>query len=105
MSKPTILLVGGAWHTADYLKPLAAMLEAAGCPTSTIGLPSVGAKLTHLDFEDDVAVIRSTAARLIGEHKRIVAVFHSYGGVAGTKPFEASITEREGHSLIMEAVF
>lgn len=72
MSKSTILLVGGAWHTADYLSPLAATLEAAGYRTATLGLPSVGADPSKPDFGDDVAVIRSTASRLLSEGKRIV---------------------------------
>lgn len=54
MSKPTILLVGGAWHTANYLSPLVATLEAAGYPTTALGLPSVGPERCDLNFDRDV---------------------------------------------------
>lgn len=88
MSKPTILLVGGAWHTADYLKPLATMLEAAGYPAIALGLPSVGADPSKPDFRDDVAIIHSTVSELISEGKQVVAVMHSYGGIAGTEALQ-----------------
>ena len=85
MSKPTILLVGGAWHTADYLKPLATALEAADYPTIALALPSVGASPPKLDFGADVALIRSTASELAADEKHIVAVMHSFGGIVGTE--------------------
>ena len=88
MSKPTILLVGGAWHTAEYLRPLATTLEAAEYPVVALGLPSVGADPPKPDFGDDIAIIRSTVSDLISEGKRVVAVLHSYGGIAGTEALQ-----------------
>ena len=88
MSKPTILLVGGAWHTADYLKPLATALEAADYPTLTLALPSVGASPAKLDFGDDVALVRSTSWELVADGKHIVAVMHSFGGIVGTEALQ-----------------
>lgn len=88
MPKPTILLVGGAWHTADYLKPFATSLEAAGYPTITLALPSVGASPSKLDFGDDVALVRSTASELVGDGKDVVAVLHFFGGVVGTEALQ-----------------
>lgn len=88
MSKPTILLVGGAWHTADYLQPLATTLEAAGYPAIALGLPGVGADAAKPDFGDDVAIIRSTVSTLISTGKEVVAVMHSYGGIAGTEALQ-----------------
>ena len=83
-----MLLVGGAWHTKDYLMPLAEMLEAAGHPVVCVSLPSVGANPPKPDFEDDVAVIRSAASQLIYEKKRVLAILHSYGGIVGTEALQ-----------------
>ena len=88
MVKPTILLVGGAWHTADYLKPLATALEAADYPTLTLALPSVDASPAKLDFGDDVALVRSKAVDLASDGKHIVAVLHSFGGIVGTEALQ-----------------
>ena len=88
MPKPTILLVGGAWHTADYLVPFATMLEAAGYPVVPLGLPSVGAKPPKPGFGDDVALIRSTVTQLVSEGKSVLAILHSYGGIVGTEALQ-----------------
>ena len=83
-----MLLVGGAWHTTDYLEPLAAMLEAAGYPAVRVSLPSVGADPPKSDFGDDVAAIRDAASQLISEKKRVLAILHSYGGIVGTEALQ-----------------
>ena len=89
MPKPTILLVGGAWHPADYLKPLATALEGAGYPTLTLALPSVGpSPSVKLGFRDDVGLVRSTASELVCDGNDIVAVLHSFGGVVGTEALQ-----------------
>lgn len=83
-----ILLVGGAWHTADYLKPLANVLDLAGYPTIILALPSVGATPAKLDFGDDVALVRSTATELTADGENVVAVMHSFGGIVGTEALQ-----------------
>ena len=85
MEKPTVLIVGGAWHTSDYLAPLAQVFENAGYPVNFLGLPSVGASPPAKDFSGDVAAIRNIAAQLIAQNKDIIAVLHSIGGISGSE--------------------
>ena len=85
MTKPTILIVGGAWHTVDYLNVLAKVFENDGYPTRTLGLPSVGSNPPATDFSGDVAAIKKIATELIAEKKDIIAVLHSFGGIAGSE--------------------
>ena len=84
MEKPTILIVGGAWHPAAYLNSLSKVFEEADYPTVTLGLPSVDANPPAIDFSLDIKVIHDKAHRLITENKDIIAVFHSMGGIPGT---------------------
>lgn len=63
-------------------------MEAAEYPVVALGLPSVGADPPKPDFGDDIAIIRSTVSDLISEGKRVVAVLHSYGGIAGTEALQ-----------------
>ena len=99
MIKPTILLVGGAWHTPAYLKPLATILEATDYPTLTLALPSVDAKPAKKNFGDDVGLVRSTAEGLAADGKHMVAVMHSFGGVVGTEGLGQALTECKGAVL------
>lgn len=96
MAKPTILLVAGAWHTADYFGPLIKLLEATNYPTVSLGLPSVGASPPVSDFSGDVAAIRTAASELIADDKEVVAVLHSYGGIAGTEALQGLGKAQEG---------
>lgn len=106
MSKPTILLVGGAWHIAEYLKPLATALEAADYPTIILALPSVGANPAKVDFGDDVALVRSTASDLVSEGKSIVAVIHSFGGIVGTESLQGlGRASGEGTGVVLGLVY
>ncbi|MCJ1436719.1 hypothetical protein MMC27_006101 [Xylographa pallens] len=96
MAKPTILLVGGAWHTADYFGPLVKVFEEAGYPTFALGLPSVGANPPATDYSVDVNAIHYHATRLIAEDKEIIAVFHSMGGIPGTDALHGLGKSRAG---------
>ena len=85
MAKPAVLLVGGAWHTADYLGPLSKVFQGEGYPTVTLGLPSVGSSPAAKDFSADVNAVRDRAKRLIAEHEELIVVLHSFGGIVGTE--------------------
>lgn len=91
MSRPTMLLVGETWHTLDYLGRLATTLEAAGYPTKALGLPHAGASPSKPDCRNDVALIRSSASRLVSEENWIVAFLHSFGEIAGTEALRGSV--------------
>lgn len=96
MAKPTILLVAGAWHTADYFGPLTKLLEAADYPTVSLGLPSVGASPPVSDFSSDVTTVRIATSQLIADDKEVVVVMHSYGGIAGTEALQGLGKAQEG---------
>ena len=101
-----MLLVGGAWHTHDYLLPLAAVLQDAGYPVVCYSLPSVGANPPKSDFGDDVAAIRSAASRLISEKKRVLAVLHSYGGIVGTEALQGfQNTSADGAGVLIGLLY
>lgn len=83
MSKPTIVLVPGAWHSPDSYSDVAAILSEHGYPTISLPLPSVGANPPHKDFTGDVEGIRPCLAKLVSEEKDVVLVVHSYSGLPG----------------------
>lgn len=79
-TKPTILLIPGAWHTPDCYDPVASQLKAAGYPTTYASLPSVSH--TPIDsFAPDVDAIRAKLAPLVEAGADVVVVAHSYGSM------------------------
>ncbi|KNG88780.1 hypothetical protein ANOM_002820 [Aspergillus nomiae NRRL 13137] len=84
-SRPTILVIHGAWHHPEFYAPFCKAFEDLGyeavCPhllTCNNDVPPTK------KLEDDVALIRQTAQSLLDDGKAVVAVMHSYGGIVGT---------------------
>lgn len=106
MPKPTILLVGGAFHPESYFRSLKVTIEQAGYPTSALSLPSAGAYPPECDFSEDVFAIRSRACELVSKGKRVVAVLHSYGAVPGIEALQGLGTPaRKEKGVVFGLVF
>jgi hypothetical protein len=100
MSKPTFVLVPGAWHRPEIYSDVVALLEKHGYPTISLPLPSVGAVPPNKDFTEDVTAIRNCLTELISEGKDAVMVVHSYTGLPGGEaPKGLGKKEREAQGL------
>ncbi|KAH8811361.1 Alpha/beta hydrolase fold-1 [Xylogone sp. PMI_703] len=80
-TKPTIILVPGAWHTPNGYDPILPFLHASGFKSTSVHLPSIGVSPGLPNFLGDVEAIRKVALGLIELGKEVVIVSHSYGGV------------------------
>ncbi|KAF2234936.1 alpha/beta-hydrolase [Viridothelium virens] len=88
-SKPTILLIHGAWHDVSCWDRVRAQLSALSYPTATVALVSPGSKPAVKSHLEDVAVVRKELEHLIEKNgKDVVLVMHSYGGLAGAGAVE-----------------
>lgn len=84
-SKPTILLIHGAWHTLAAYAQLIAIFERNGYPVIAPTLAS-GADTTPLNpAEADIVLFSSAAQSLIDEGKEVIAIAHSYGGTVASE--------------------
>lgn len=80
-TKPTIVIVGGAFHTPESYGKLKAVLEGAGYEVQVPRLPSCNeARPPNADLTHDTEHIRSHVERLVNEGHRAVVIAHSYGG-------------------------
>ncbi|MBY8881082.1 alpha/beta hydrolase [Actinacidiphila acidipaludis] len=83
MSRPTVLLVHGAWHGAwcwDHLTP---ELERLGWQTATVELPSAAPDAGHhAGMYEDARAIGERLAALDGP---VTVLAHSYGGIPATE--------------------
>ncbi|KAK4560636.1 hypothetical protein LTR86_005214 [Recurvomyces mirabilis] len=88
MTKPTIVLVPGAWHVPEHFQKVQKLLEAEGYSCVGVNLPSnahepyIDGKL--VDFNDDVSAARLVVTRVLESGEDVVVVVHSYGTLVGT---------------------
>lgn len=82
ITKPTIVLVPGAFHVHSCLDQVIAEFHSAGYETRTATLRSVNS--ASASATDDFTLIREELLlHLIDDEKDVVVVFHSYAGVPG----------------------
>ncbi|ETS80713.1 hypothetical protein PFICI_08242 [Pestalotiopsis fici W106-1] len=85
MSKPTIVIVPGAWQQSAALLDFSRKLNEAGYPTELVQVPSVGAAGNPLSgLADDVQAVRSSLREVRQSGKRALILAHSAGGVSGS---------------------
>ncbi|PSR98983.1 Alpha/Beta hydrolase protein [Coniella lustricola] len=87
-SKPTIVIVPGAWQKPAAFAGIVAKLQAAGYPTIHVPLPSTGG-VAPIGLSDDIAVVRKVLLPLIEEQgKEVVLIGHSAGGISASGAVE-----------------
>jgi pimeloyl-ACP methyl ester carboxylesterase len=96
MSKPTVVLIPGAWHVAEHYSLLTPCLNDAGYETLPLTLPSSGSDPAIPDFTPDVEEVRRNVIPLLDAEKNVIVVMHSYGGIPGSSAMKGlSKTDRE----------
>ena len=119
LTKPTVVFIPGAFHTAAHFGPLSRYLETQGCESFSVRLPSMGdpASNRNAGMAEDVAAIRGVLEELVRDEengdgqkeggymqrddgrKEVVLVMHSSGAVAGCQAvasFERSLRIKRG---------
>ncbi|KFY38785.1 hypothetical protein V494_04204 [Pseudogymnoascus sp. VKM F-4513 (FW-928)] len=100
MSKPTYVLLPGAWHSPEIYKDVVNSLAKHDYPAISLPLPSFDATPPHYDFSEDVAAIRSCLAELVSQDKDVILVVHSYSGLPGGEATkDLGKKEREAQGL------
>lgn len=86
LSKPTVVIVPGAFHSPSHYDELISELHQAAYSTLCLALPSLNPQNPHAsDVAGDSAFIRDQMLLpLIEAGKDILLVMHSYGGIPGS---------------------
>ena len=87
-TKPTILLVHGAWHGPHHLQSFVELLESSGFKVVTPDLPSVGVDPPTPDQTEDIKTIRNAIVSIIDDGSDCLVGLHSYAGVPGSSALE-----------------
>jgi pimeloyl-ACP methyl ester carboxylesterase len=102
-SKPVLILVPGAWHTAEIWNQVTSLLEARGYKCIAVSLPSTNGTNTTT-FRDDVHAVQKAIEAETTQGLDVVLVVHSYGGAVGQsaiKGFAKPKTGGEGHGYVV----
>lgn len=78
-TKPTIVLVHGAFHGSWCWKFQIPILEALGYTVETVDLPCTS-EVPGTTQSDDAAQVRSSVESLLRKGRRVVVLAHSYAG-------------------------
>ncbi|EPE30397.1 alpha/beta-Hydrolase [Glarea lozoyensis ATCC 20868] len=85
VSKPTFLIVPGAWHPSSAYQILADQLNAANCTAVIATHPSLNSKEpSSVTCAQDAQAVRSVLLSLLDKNEDVVVVAHSYGCVTGS---------------------
>jgi hypothetical protein len=85
-SRPTIVLVPGAWLGIPFYEPAITALKLAGYPASIASYPSLNPKdPLETDCKGDADVINEYVRNLVEDKgKDVVIVMHSYASMPGS---------------------
>jgi hypothetical protein len=84
-TKPTVLLIPGAWHRGSTFEPVAKILREQGYEAETVTLPSVGGPSSTTAYDDAQHVQETYLTNLVADGKEVIIVMHSYAGIPGTE--------------------
>jgi hypothetical protein len=95
-TKPTIVIIPGAWHSPVHYRLLTDALEEAKYSTLVSRLPSVNFDNPRaVSVTTDTEFIRDTMLLpLVNQGKDVLLVMHSYGGIPGSSAAHG-ISKRE----------
>ena len=102
ITKPTILIIHGAYFTPEAWQPFIHSLSQAGFEAHCPRLPTCGDKNhptgTFADcrpasatFDDDVKAVRKKAIEIAGAERSIIVLAHSYGGVVAADAIDGEL--------------
>ena len=92
-TKPTILLIPGAWHAPAHYQALIDHLQRVHFDVVCPQLPTYGAISADVGLIEDAQVARDALNELVGKGKQVLILCHSYGGVVTAE----AVTEAQSY--------
>lgn len=93
-SKPTFVLVPGAWHSASTWEKVVALLSEADYKSVAVTLPSTSGD-SSTTFLDDIEAVRGAITSETDDGHDVVVVVHSYGGHVGQSALKGLSTRQD----------
>ncbi|KAL9107411.1 MAG: hypothetical protein Q9227_007695 [Pyrenula ochraceoflavens] len=83
-SRPTIILVPGAWHSPKSFHKVTSGLVAHGYPVIGVSLASIGGNPPITSIEPDLECVRTAVNTEVTKGSEVIVATHSYGGIVGS---------------------
>lgn len=84
-SKPTVVIVPGAWQLGNAYVPFVDLLKQTGFDAQYVAMPSTGGtQLPLTGLPGDILAVRAVVQELVDAGKEVVLLTHSAGGVSGS---------------------
>ena len=96
-SKPTLILVPGAWHSPSTWVKVATLLEQQDFKCVPVTLPSTTGNVSAT-LGDDVKAVRDAIQGETSKGRDVVVVAHSYGGAVGQSAIKGLTRPKIGHA-------
>ncbi|KAE8154362.1 Alpha/beta hydrolase fold-1 [Aspergillus avenaceus] len=87
-TKPTMVLVPGAWSTPSFYSSLQSLLVNRGFQVLVTQHASTGAEPPTKTLNDDVSCLRATLRELCDAGNDVLVLAHSYGGIVSSVAVE-----------------
>lgn len=81
MSKPTLILCHGAWHSVNFFDKVIGILEPLGYRCVTVPLPSIGRVPPSTGIDEDINAVRTAVLKELEADRDVVMHAHSWGGI------------------------
>lgn len=82
MSNPAIIIIPGSWHIPRHYARLTTHLSNHNYSATAVALPSVNSSPPLQTWEEDAQAVRQAIMEKLGLGQDVVAIAHSFGGVA-----------------------
>lgn len=100
-SKPTLVLIPGAWHRAEIWDKVTTLLKEQQYKCIPVELPSTAGD-PSIGFGDDITAVRNIVLSETKQGRDVIIVVHSYGGAVGQSAVKG-LTRRKPDDLISTA--
>ncbi|KAF2421522.1 alpha/beta-hydrolase [Tothia fuscella] len=94
-SKPTLVLVPGAWHRKEVWNRVDSLLEKRGFKCVPVTLPSTTGSAS-VSFKDDLDAVQEAIKSETNKGRDVVLVAHSYGGHVANSAIQGLARPKHG---------
>ncbi|KAF4624451.1 hypothetical protein G7Y89_g13720 [Cudoniella acicularis] len=98
-SKPTLVLVPGAWHNASTWNKVVSLMEAQQYKCVCVTLPSTLSN-PSASLLDDITAVRDLIVAETTQGRDVVVVVHSYGGGVGVSAIKGLTKQKQNASTL-----